>query len=243
MATDRMIEVVLTMFGATFNKNAEWQAQIFPIWKHGLEQVKDIHLHKAIMSVCSKKWKYPPTLGHVIEEINDVVRVLGGTVETQSYKFCDACVLREGVREVSAHFLVLATQKHRIYNVVTRCTCEGASMKYPKMGDWNSLEVKMNRDARITVTNFIVSDARQPILTMKQRAPHHYERMKRVQKERALEGKPNPYMEVAKTMIDGRFVPEETQYRHKPTQTFDTPPTKQYTTTTQTDIDPDDCIW
>ena len=241
MATARMVEAALQMFGATFNKNSEWQAQVFPIWEHGLQTVKDVHLHKAIMNVCMKKHQYPPTLGHVLEEVGDVVRVLGGSATTIEYKFCEDCIQRDGVREVSAHFMIHKGNKGKIHNCITRCTCEGAELKYPKMGDWYSLQTKMMNDGRITLKNFIVSDAACPILTMQQRAPHHYARMLRVQKERAAEGKPNPYMAVAQSMIDGRFVPEETKYRHKPTQTFvDKPKTINYSTP-HGRIDPDDC--
>ena len=75
---------------------------MYPVWDAGLERVKDKHLYKAILNVCMKKHQYPPTLGHVLEEVKDVIRELGGTgMELKEYKFCDDCVQREGIREIS----------------------------------------------------------------------------------------------------------------------------------------------
>lgn len=244
MANAHMVNIALDMFAATFNKKEEWKAQVFPVWDHGLERVKDVHLHSAIMRVCMKKHQYPPTLGHVLEEVKDVIRELGGTgMEMKEYKFCDDCVQREGIREISAHFIVLKDKRFKVHRCVARCTCDGATSKYPQMGDWNSLYVKMQHDARITLKVWHMTDGKLPVLTMKQREPHHYERMLRVQKERALEGKPNPYMEVAKTMIDGRYVPSDVNPMPMPV-TIDKPTTIHYNTFhAETDIDPDDCIW
>lgn len=244
MANKHMLDIALDMFAATFNKKDEWKAQVYPVWDAGLERVKDVHLHKAILNVCMKKHQYPPTLGHVLEEVREVIRELGGTgMELKEYKFCDDCLQREGIREISAHFWVGATGKMKIHNCVARCTCNGASLKYPQMGTWRALYDKMMHDARITLKVWHMSDGRQPILTMQQREPHNYERMKRVQAERALVGLPNPYMEIAKTMIDGRYVPTDVNPMPMP-KTLDKPPTEHYNTFhTETDIDPDDCIW
>ena len=78
---------------------------------------------------------------------------------------------------------------------------------------------------------------------MRQREPKNYERMKRVQQERARQGLPNPYMDIARTMIDGRYVPPDTNPVPMP-KTFDKPQTEHYNRFhTDTDIDPDDCIW
>ena len=244
MANKHMLDIVLDMFAATFNKKDEWKTQVYPVWDAGLERVKDIHLHKAVLNVCMKKHQYPPTLGHVLEEVKEVIRELGGTgMELKEYKFCDDCVQREGIREVSAHFWGGATGKMKIHNCVARCTCHGASLKYPQMGTWKALHTKMMHDARITLKHWHMSDGRQPILRMQQREPHNYERMKRVQQERAHQGLPNPYMEIAKTMIDGRYVPSDTNPMPMP-KTFDKPQTEHYNTFhAETDIDPDDCIW
>ena len=242
MANPHMLNIALDMFAATFNKKDEWKAQVYPVWDAGLERVKDIHLHKAVLNVCMKKHQYPPTLGHVLEEVKEVIRELGGTgMELKEYKFCDDCLQREGIREISAHFLVGATGQLKIHNCVARCTCHGASSKYPQMGDWNSLYVKMQHDARITLKVWHMTDGRQPILRMQQREPHNYERMKRVQQERAHQGLANPYMEIAKTMIDGRYVPTDTNPVPMP-RTIDKPTTTHYNTF-HAETDPDDCIW
>jgi len=245
MATDRMIEAMLSMFGATFNKNAEWQAQIFPIWKHGLEQTKDIHLHKAIMSVCSKKWKYPPTLGHVIEEINDVVRVLGGTVEERQYKFCDNCISRAGVVEVSAHFLIHESNKGKIHNTITRCTCKGAEDKYPKMKTCEELYKRMEHDGRITLKAWYQTDTTHPYLPMQVREPHNYQKMLQYQSEAIEEGLPNPYMEYAQfaiKMSGGVYVPDNVELP-KPVVHVDKPTSTHYTDNNQwtPSDDPDNC--
>jgi hypothetical protein len=244
MANKHMLDIALDMFAATFNKKDEWKAQVLPVWDAGLERVKDVHLHKAILNVCMKKHKYPPTLGHVLEEVKEVIRELGGTgMELKEYKFCDDCVQREGIREISAHFIILADKRFKIHNCVARCTCDGASMKYPQMGDWNSLYVKMQHDARITLKTWHMSDGKVPILFMKQREPHHYARMLRVQKERAHDGRKNIFADIAKTMIDGRYVPSDTNPMPMP-KTIDKPTTTHYNTFhAETDIDPDDCIW
>ena len=244
MANPHMLNIALDMFAATFNKKDEWKAQVYPVWDAGLERVKDIHLHKAVLNVCMKKHQYPPTLGHVLEEVKEVIRELGGTgMELKEYKFCDDCLQREGIREISAHFWVGATGKMRIHNCVARCTCNGASLKYPQMGTWEALHTKMMHDARITLKVWHMTDGRQPILRMQQREPHNYERMKRVQQERAHQGLANPYMEIAKTMIDGRYVPTDINPAPMP-KTLDNPTTEHYNTFhAETDIDPDDCIW
>lgn len=244
MANKHMLDIALDMFAATFNKKEEWKAQVYPVWDAGLERVKDVHLHSAIIRVCTQKHQYPPTLGHVLEEVKEVIRELGGTgMELKEYKFCDDCVQREGIREISAHFLILADNRFKIHNCVARCTCDGASMKYPQMGDWNSLYVKMQHDARITLKTWHISDAKVPILFMKQREPHNYERMLRVQKERAHNGRKNTFAEIAKTMIDGRYVPADVNPKPMP-KTIDKPTTIHYTSFhAETDIDPDDCIW
>ncbi len=241
MANKHMLDIALDMFAATFNKKDEWKSQVHPVWDAGLERVKDVHLHKAILNVCMKKHQYPPTLGQVLEEVKEVIRELGGTgMELKEYKFCDDCLQREGIREISAHFIILADKRFKVHRCVARCTCDGAASKYPHMGTWDALQTKMMHDARITVKAWHMTDGRMPILSMQQREPQNYERMKRVQQKRAHEGLANPYMEIAKTMIDGRFVPGDTN--PVPMQrTVDKPQTNHYTN--NTDTKPDDCIW
>tara|TARA_R110002020_G_scaffold186505_2_gene384535 strand:+ start:1975 stop:2706 length:732 start_codon:yes stop_codon:yes gene_type:complete len=239
MANKHMLDIALDMFAATFNKKEEWKAQVYPVWDAGMERVKDVHLHKAILNICMKKHKYPPTLGHVVEEVQDVIRELGGTgMELKEYRFCEHCVLREGIREVSAHFLILASKERRVHTCVCRCDCDGAEQKYPQMGLWSDLQSKMQHDARITLMEWHMSDSWSSVLTMEQREPHNYARMRRVQKEREREGRRNPYMEIAKTMIAGNYVPDEPDLaRRKPTQTFDNPTTEHYTNNEWTDRD------
>ncbi len=241
MANPHMINIALDMFAATFNKKDEWKSASFSVWEHGLEKVKDVHLHKAILNVCMKKHQYPPTLGHVLEEVKDVIRELGGTgVSIKEYHFCDDCLQREGIREVSAHFIVIKEKKHKIHNCVARCTCEGASQKYPVMGTWEALQTRMMNDARITLTNWHMSDGRQPVLLMQQRQPQHYERMRRVQAEREKEGRINPWAKVAQDIIDGRYVPDENPIPM--TKPIDKPQRKHYNHS-HTNIGPDDCIF
>ena len=116
-------------------------------------------------------------------------------------------------------------------------------MKYPQMGTWDALQTKMMHDARITLKAWHMSDGKQPILTMQQREPHNYERMKRVQLERSHQGLANPYMDIAKTMIDGRYVPADTNPMPMP-RTVDKPTTTHYNRRyTDANIDPDDCIY
>lgn len=242
MANPHMINIALDMFAATFNKKDEWKQQSYPVWEHGLEKVKDVHLHKAILNICMKKHQYPPTLGHLMEEVKDVIRELGGTgVSIKEYHFCDDCLQREGIREVSAHFLVIKDKQHKIHNCVTRCTCQGASDKYPVMGTFKDLQTRMMNDARITLLEWHMTDGAQPVLRMQQRQPHHYARMKRVQAEREKQGIVNPWAELAQRMVDGRYVPDQENIAPM-SKPVDTPQTKHYNHT-HTNIDPDDCIY
>lgn len=236
MATDRMIEHALDMFAATFNKKDPWQSTVQPIWTHGLKQVKDKHLWDAMMRLCQKKHKYVPTLGHVIEEVQEVIRELGGTGTTlKEYKFCENCISRDGVVEISAHFIIHETGKTKIHNAITRCTCEGGSDKFPQMKSCEELYKRMEHDGRITLKAWYQTDAGYPYLPMQVREPHNYQKMLQYQSEAIEEGLPNPYMEYAQfaiKMSGGVYVPKDVELP-KPVTHVDKPTSTHYTDNNQ----------
>ena len=244
MANPHMLNIALDMFAASFNKKEEWKTEVYPLWEHAMERVKDVHLHKAILNICMKLHKYPPTLGHVVEEVKEVVRDAGGNgMEINNYIFCDDCMMNEGTRRVSAHFTILSQKKFKVHTCAARCTCDGATQKYPNMGDYKSLLTRMTNDARITLHAFHVTDRRQSQLRMQEREPQNYARMMRVIKEREHLGVHNPWMDIKDKMVDGRYVPEEITINPRPMpKTIDKPTTENYTTM-RTNIDPDDCIF
>jgi hypothetical protein len=204
MATERMVNMAMDMYMASYGKKDDWKSIMFPAWEKALERVKDKHLYEAIMTLIQKVHEYPPQLGHLLQEVEYIVKALGGTgLQLKEYKYCDHCLQREGVIEVSCHFLILESKQKKTYNTITRCTCDGAEQKYTQMKSVEELYHTMASDGRITVLAWHNTNSRQPFLTMQQREPHNYQKMLRHHAEQKAAGKPNPFMPVLERIMNG----------------------------------------
>lgn len=244
MATSRMIDLCMNMFVATWSKKPEWKDTLFPVWEHSLKTVKDKHLYDATMRVVSKTWQYPPVIGELLKEIEVVIKELGGTgITLKEFEFCEQCIQREGVVEVSAHFLVHETGKTKVHNTITRCTCHGASQKYTQMKSCEDLYQRMQHDARITVKAWYQTSGATPYLPMQQREPVQYAKLQAWLQTPEAQQADNPYMKFVHNAQRGQIhVPPE--HKLSPVRSHyevDNRTTTDYTY--ETDIDPDDCIY
>ena len=243
MATQRGIDMAMDMFMATFNKKPDWKDNIQPVWSNALDKVKDKVLWDSMMRVCTKKWQYPPTLGHVIETVEAVIKELGGTgLVLREYKYCESCIERDGVVEVACHFLVAETKKMKTYTGITRCGCAEAKSKYPVMESVAELYSRMDSDARMTIIRWHHTDGAQPFLTMQQRHPNAFlEWMTKEIQLKKAQGIPNPYEQMVGLIVKGH-VPNDIKHINRfPTKVVAKPTTTHYNK--DTDIDPDDCIY
>ena len=244
MATQRGIDMAMDMFMATFNKKPEWKDSIAPVWTHSLDKVKDKVLWDSMMRVCTRKWKYPPTLGHVIEEIEAVIKEMGGSgLVLNDYKFCENCIEREGIIEVAYQYLVRETGKLKAYKGIARCTCTGAKSKFPVMQCVEELYTTTHLDGSMTIVAWHQSNGCTPFLSMRQREPHNHTKMLQHMAEKKAEGIPNPYEKYVELITQGIHVPPDAKrvmrFPTKPVQPVAQPTTTHYNNNT----DPDDCIW
>jgi hypothetical protein len=199
MADPDMINRVMNSIAATFNKNHTWKTEVHSAWRMKLKRVKDSDLYDACNVLCSKHFEYPPQglLGLLVKEVECVIKQRGGiglSGSSGQYNFCENCIQRDGVVEVSASFLVLETQKVKHHNAIARCECEGSEAKYPRMGTWRDLQMTMQHDGRIQLYSFHSTNARQPNLPLSIRNPDQY---KALQQQIAIDeqnGKKNPYL-------------------------------------------------
>lgn len=199
MADPNAINRVLNICASTFNKNNTWKQDVHWSWMKGLERVKDADLLDACHVLCAKTFEYPPQglLGMLIKEIECVIKQRGGVGLSGSsgrYNFCENCIQRDGVVEVSAWFLVLETQKRKHHSAIARCECEGSIAKYPRMGTWRDLQMTMQHDGRIQLYSFHTTSARQPHLPLSIRNPDKYKWLQQQIAKDEQSGKQNPYL-------------------------------------------------
>lgn len=197
MANQTMVFQCLEMFGATFNKNKDWQGSVSRVWEASLEHVKDKDLWDATLSICKKNFEYPPTLGVLLEEVEVVVKARGGTgISGNQYNFCTFCEKRQGYVEVCAHMWVHEKKKMDYWTTMCRCDCDGASKRLPNAMVYSELYHRLYQSQKVDLIAWHTSSHKTPYLPMEVRNPERYQAMKERQAHNERIGKYNPFMTV-----------------------------------------------
>jgi hypothetical protein len=197
MSTQRGIRVALDRFAASFNKDGQWAGRVESTWSAGLQDVSDKDLMTAINRMCTRVFQYPPTLGHVVEECQAVIKEQGGTgLAGNIFQFCADCERYEGIVHISAHFLKLEEDQYKVYNAGTSCTCEGARAKFGKSGlsTWVELKDKMEMDTRLRLDHFYKTSRRQLVLPESVRNPEFDAKVKAAEQEAIRAGGFNKFL-------------------------------------------------
>lgn len=205
MSTQRGIRVALDRFAASFNKDGQWAGRVESTWSAGLQDVSDKDLMTAINRMCTRVFQYPPTLGHVVEECQAVIKEQGGTgLAGNIFHFCKDCERYEGIVHVSAHFLKLEEDQYKVYNAGTSCTCEGARAKFGKssLSTWVELKDKMDMDTRLRLDHFYKTSRRQLTLPESVRNPEFDAKVKAAEQEAIKQGGFNKFLWAVKRMAN-----------------------------------------
>ena len=205
MSTQRGIRVALDRFAASFNKDGQWAGRVESTWSAGLQDVSDKDLMTAINRMCTRVFQYPPTLGHVVEECQAVIKEQGGTgLAGNIFQFCADCERYEGIVHISAHFLKLEEDQYKVYNAGCSCTCEGARAKFGKSGlsTWVELKDKMEMDTRLRLDHFYKTSRRQLVLPESVRNPEFDAKVKAAEQEAIKEGGFNKFLWAVQRMAN-----------------------------------------
>ena len=205
MSTQRGIRVALDRFAASFNKDGQWAGRVESTWSAGLQDVSDKDLMTAINRMCTRVFQYPPTLGHVVEECQAVIKEQGGTgLAGNIFQFCADCERYEGIVHISAHFLKLEEDQYKVYNAGCSCTCEGARAKFGKssLSTWVELKDKMEMDTRLRLDHFYKTSRRLLVLPESVRNPEFDAKVKAAEQEAIKEGGFNKFLWAVQRMAN-----------------------------------------
>jgi len=185
----------IEQFMMNFNKRQDYMRVMYPTWEAHLEKVKDKVIMNASQRLSASSEDYAK-LSHFLEHVEDIIREQGGTGLTmKNYEYCEDCQVNEGIRRTTFSYTVIETQKAVTQTRVTRCTCKGSCDKYPNMMPWNTLQDKIQNDARIQLHGHWVTDYRNSTMPKSITDPEGYAKKQMQIRIDEENGNPNPFLE------------------------------------------------
>ena len=204
MANQIIIDQCLNMFANTYNKSSSWTGSVRPLWEVALEQMNDKDVWMATINVCKEIHQYPPTIANIVKEVEKIVKESGRQGIGIVYNMCNNCIHRDGIVDTVVHYTWLSgvdVGKNIVSQRICRCTCDGASKKYPSIMSYTKREDLLHDDPRIDVTYWNYTTPTTPYLTIEETDPKYWVKVLENRKIKRDQSN-NPFMKLVDVLQD-----------------------------------------